>query len=302
MNDGLHSDDDDDDTAAGSTTTTTTTTNSSSSDAATTVRHALLLQDMVRFPAIFDPYNTDQASGDAALVYLMHGAEANAIHTSASAEDRATRTRLIHAAIVLIAVVQRRADPPPSLTLLTDEEEETERAGIEAMLLAARYEVQIAGRALPHWLSVLRSRMALVALAARQPAPLHPAAYLREMDATPMHPLFTTLLDLAPIRNINAYRFSRHTPPSARTDAARATLVDAMRQLTAAARAQGVVVPHNYSSYNLFPTTDHQAQPLTVFARFYRYHARKLLSAMGTLPPSTRGPDGLGRRRRRSSL
>lgn len=269
------------------------------------MRHAPLLQDMVRFPAIFDPYNADLASSHAGLTYLLHSAEAHAIHTSASAEDRATRMRLIYTASAVLIVVQRLEPPPPRLTTTgeeNNEEEETERAGIEAMLLAARYEVQIAGRALPHWLSVLRSRMALVALAARQPAPLHPAAYLREMDATPMHPLFTTLLDLAPIRNINAYRFSRHTPPSARTDAARATLVDAMRQLTAAARAQGVVVPHNYSSYNLFPTTDHQAQQLTVFARFYRYHARKILSAIGTLPPSTRGPDGLGRRRRRLSL
>ena len=292
MNDGLHSDDTDEEdgvAAAGSAGRITT-------------RHAPLLQDMVRFPAIFDPYNADPASSHAGLTYLLHSAEAHAIHTSASAEDRATRMRLIYTASAVLIVVQRLEPPPPRLTLLTDEDEETERAGIEANLLLARYEVQIAGRALPQSLSVSQNRLALVALAARQPAPLHPAAYLREMDATPMHPLFTTLLDLAPIRNIHAYRFSRHTPPSAHTDAARATLADAMRRLTAAAQAQGVAIHQNYSDAAAADHNNRSQQQLTLFARFYRHHARRILSAMGTLPPSTRGPDGLGRRRRRLSL
>ena len=240
-----------------------------------------LFQDLVAYPAVFDPYHADTASATAAFEYLLHGGGVALVPSGTddvafSEDERWARRRILVAAVEILGIMidclpAGAQTPPPIAPGVFD----ANRARLETSLLLARYTVQFQGRPLRKLASVVTFRGALM-LHCLSNRHFPPTVYLDELDATPMA-LFTPLLALAPFQNLSLFQraltaagaTTRATASALSQEEARASVVDALRALNEAGAAQGI------------PPMTREGAPDTVFGRFYHHHINLFADMLG---------------------
>jgi hypothetical protein len=257
-------------------------------------RPPVLFADLVEsYPAFFNPFSATQDQAIAAIRYIT-GEEAlrSPAHLDASFEGRALRGRLFYAAAEILSDICKRHVSAGELPLPpSDAEFDEARARIEHTLIVARFEMEGRNRDMPPAISAAQARLDLFRLAAGRRG-VEPAAYLEAFDGASVD-IYDTLLDRAPLRNLDAYRFdalgrSASVPPMTVLQA-NYDVSDALRELNGLAMERGLHL------------MGENPPRRSVFERFYHYHSTRLTAVLRAMPsdptfPSRRGPfPGAGR-------